>query len=207
MSEPIPQKNIYPLFATGVYKNKLNITLTGDELAAIYKLNSAKQILGTKLSNDKFILEQPELHRLKNILLGEIKEYFNSVMGYEFDIYITNSWCNVAGYNEGQTLHNHANSIVSGIFYLNVNDSQPSITFVNPTPPFLLNMRSQQYNMFNSLEFDIPIEDNTVILFPSQCFHYVKSNPTNNDRISIAFNTFVKGKIGVETSGGDLDLS
>jgi len=207
MSEPIPQKNIYPLFATGVYKNKLNITLTGDELAAIYKLNSAKQILGTKLSNDKFILEQPELHRLKNILLGEIKEYFNSVMGYEFDIYITNSWCNVAGYNEGQTLHNHANSIVSGIFYLNVNDSQPSITFVNPTPPFLLNMRSQQYNMFNSLEFDIPIEDNTVILFPSQCFHYVKSNPTNNDRISIAFNTFVKGKIGVETNGGDLDLS
>jgi uncharacterized protein (TIGR02466 family) len=207
MSDPVTQKNIYPLFATGVYKNKLNITLTNNELAAIYDLNSAKQILGTKLSNDKFILEQPELHRLKNILLGEIKEYFNSVMGYEFDIYITNSWCNVAGYNEGQTLHNHANSIVSGIFYLNVNDSQPSITFVNPTPPFLLNMRSQQYNMFNSLEFDIPIEDNTVILFPSQCFHYVKSNPTNNDRISIAFNTFVKGKIGVETSGGDLDLS
>lgn len=207
MSNPVTQKNIYPLFATGIYKNKLNITLTNTELAVIYKLSSAKQILGTKLSNDKFILEQPELQRLKNILLDEIKEYFNNVMGYEFEIYITNSWYNIAGYTEGQTLHNHANSIVSGVFYLNVNDSQPSITFVNPTPPFLLNMRSTQYNMFNSLEFDIPLEDNNVILFPSQCFHYVKSNPTSNDRISIAFNTFVKGKIGVETDGGDLDLS
>jgi len=206
MSDPVTQKNIYPLFATGVYKNKLNITLTNNELADIYDLNSSKQILGTKLSNDKFILERPELQRLKNILLDEVKEYFNTVMGYEFEIYITNSWCNIAGHAEGQTLHNHANSVVSGVFYLDVDQSQPSITFVNPTPPFLLNMRSQQYNMFNSLEFDIPLEDNTVILFPSQCFHYVKSNPTTNNRVSIAFNTFVKGNIGVETAGGDLDL-
>jgi uncharacterized protein (TIGR02466 family) len=206
MSDPVTQKNIYPLFATGVYKNKLNITLTNNELAAIYDLNSSKQILGTKLSNDKFILERPELQRLKNILLDEVKEYFNTVMGYEFEIYITNSWCNIAGHTEGQTLHNHANSVISGVFYLDVDQSQPSITFVNPTPPFLLNMRSQQYNMFNSLEFDIPLEDNTVILFPSQCFHYVKSNPTTNNRVSIAFNTFVKGNIGVETAGGDLNL-
>ena len=206
MTGQATQKNIYPLFATAIYKNKLNISLNNSELSAVYNLNSAKQILGTQLSNDKFILECPELSRIKSILLDEVKEYFNSVMGYEFEIYITNSWCNVAGYNEGQTLHNHANSIVSGVFYLNVDDSQPSITFVNPTPPFLLNMRSTEYNMFNSLEFDIPIEDNTVILFPSQCFHYVRQNPTNNNRISIAFNTFIKGKIGVETAGGDLDL-
>lgn len=206
MSDPVTQKNIYPLFATGVYKNKLNITLTDNESAAIYDLNSSKQILGTKLSNDKFILERPELQRLKNILLDEVKEYFNTIMGYEFEIYITNSWCNIAGHTEGQTLHNHANSVISGVFYLDVDQSQPSITFVNLTPPFLLNMRSQQYNMFNSLEFDIPLEDNTVILFPSQCFHYVKSNPTTNNRVSIAFNTFVKGNIGVETAGGDLDL-
>jgi len=206
MTVSINQKNIYPLFATAVYKNKLNIALTNSELSAIYNLSSAKQILGTQLSDDKFILERPELGRIKSIILDEVKEYFNSVMGYEFEIYITNSWCNVAGLTEGQTLHNHANSIVSGVFYLNVDDSQPSITFVNPTPPFLLNMRSKQYNMFNSLEFDIPLEDNTVILFPSQCFHYVKSNPTTNNRVSIAFNTFVKGNIGVETAGGDLDL-
>lgn len=206
MPESTNQKNIYPLFATAIYKNKLSISLTDSEISAIHNLDSAKQILGTQLSNDKFILERPELSRIKNILLNEIEEYFNNIMGYEFEIYITNSWCNIAGHNDGQTLHNHANSIVSGVFYLNVDSSQPSITFVNPTPPFLLNMRSEKYNMFNSLEFDIPLEDNTVILFPSQCFHYVKSNPTTNNRISVAFNTFVKGKIGVETAGGDLDL-
>jgi ectoine hydroxylase-related dioxygenase (phytanoyl-CoA dioxygenase family) len=61
--------------------------------------------------------------------------------------------------------------------------------------------------MFNSLEFDIPVENGEIILFPSQCFHYVKSNPTDKDRISIAFNTFVKGDIGVETDGGNLKLN
>ncbi len=128
-------------------------------------------------------------------------------MHYEFEIYITNSWYNIARHGEGQTLHNHANSIISGVLYLDVNTSQPSITFVNTVPPFLLNMRAMQYNMFNSLEFDIPVENGEIILFPSQCFHYVKSNPTNKDRISIAFNTFVKGDIGVETDGGNLKLS
>lgn len=201
------QKNLYPLFATAIYKNKLDIVLTDLELSAIRELDSSKQVLGTQLSTNKFILEKPELRRIKEIVTAEIKEYFNNLMHYEFEIYITNSWCNIARHGEGQTLHNHANSIISGVLYLDVNTSQPSITFVNTVPPFLLNMRAMQYNTFNSLEFDIPVENGEIILFPSQCFHYVKSNPTNKDRISIAFNTFVKGDIGVETDGGNLKLS
>ena len=201
------QKNLYPLFATAIYKNKLDIVLTDLELSAIRELDSSKQVLGTQLSTNKFILEKPELQRIKEIVTAEIKEYFNNIMHYEFEIYITNSWCNVARRGEGQTLHNHANSIISGVFYIDVNTSQPSITFVNTVPPFLLNMRAMQYNTFNSLEFDIPVEDGEIILFPSQCFHYVKSNLTDKDRISIAFNTFVKGDIGVETDGGNLKLS
>jgi len=201
------QKNLYPLFATAIYKNKLDIVLTDLELSAIRELDSSKQVLGTQLSTNKFILEKLELRRIKEIITTEIKEYFNNLMHYEFEIYITNSWCNIARHGEGQTLHNHANSIISGVFYLDVNTSQPSITFVNTVPPFLLNMRAMQYNTFNSLEFDIPVEDGEIILFPSQCFHYVKSNLTDKDRISIAFNTFVKGDIGVETDGGNLKLS
>lgn len=200
-------KSIYPLFATAVYKNKLDIILTDAEMSAIQLLDSSKQILGTQLSTDKFILEKPVLTRIKQMITCEIQEYFNSFMNYEFEIYLTNSWCNIAHNTEGQTLHNHANSIVSGVFYLKVNNSQPSITFVTTVPPFLLNMRAKKYNMFNSLEFDIPVEDNEIILFPSQCFHYVKPNTTSNDRISIAFNTFVRGNIGVEGNGGDLNLN
>ncbi len=52
------QKNLYPLFATAIYKNKLDIVLTDLELSAIRELDSSKQVLGTQLSTNKFILEK-----------------------------------------------------------------------------------------------------------------------------------------------------
>jgi uncharacterized protein (TIGR02466 family) len=201
------EKDIFPLFSVPVYKRKLDIALSDDELRFIKAQGSHTQALGSKLSDDKFVLERPELQRLKDMLLVEVKEYFNNFLQYEFEIYFTNSWINKINFDEQQTLHNHANSIVSGIFYINVEDSMPSISFVNHKPHLLLNMRAKNYNIFNSVEFDLPVENNTVVLFPSSCFHYVKKNLTDNDRISIAFNTFVKGRIGVETAGGDLFLN
>jgi len=201
------EKDIFPLFSVPVYKRKLDISLSNDELKFIKNQGSRTQALGSKLSNDKFVLEKIELLRLKDILLVEVKEYFNNFLQYEFEIYFTNSWINKINIDEQQTLHNHANSIISGIFYVSVEDSVPSISFVNHKPHFLLNMRAKNYNIFNSVEFDLPVENNTVVLFPSSCFHYVKKNFTDNDRISIAFNTFVKGHVGVETAGGDLFLN
>lgn len=200
-------KDIFPLFSVPIYKRKLEISLSEDELNFIKSQGSHQQALGSKLSDNKFVLETTNLERLKDSLLSEIKEYFNNFLNYEFEIYITNSWINKMNYDEQQTLHNHANSIISGIFYVKVEDSCPSVTFVNNRPHFLLNMRAKDYNIFNSVEFDIPVENNSVVLFPSSCFHYVRKNFTRNDRISIAFNTFVKGHIGVETAGGDLFLN
>lgn len=200
-------KDIFPLFSVPIYKRKLDIELAEHELKIIQNPEFHHQVLGSKLSNNKFVLEDPNLLRIKNILLSEVKEYFNRFLHYEFEIYFTNSWVNTMNLNEQQTLHNHANSIVSGIFYVRVDDSCPLVTFVNRNPHLLLNMRAQQYDIFNSVEYDIPVENNSVVLFPSTCFHYVKKNPTRNDRISIAFNTFVKGHIGVETAGGDLFLN
>ena len=56
------------------------------------------------------------------------------------------------------------------------------------------------------MEWELPVEDNCIVLFPSQCFHYVKKNTSNNERVSIAFNTFVNGNISSTTPGGDLNL-
>lgn len=200
-------KDIFPLFSVPVYKRKLDVNLTTAELDIIKNQHSHQQVLGSKLSDNKFILEDPVLQRLKDLLLTEVKEYFNNFLHYEFEIYFTNSWVNKINFDEQQTLHNHANSIVSGIFYIDVENSYPAVTFVNHKPHFLLNMRAKNYNVFNSVEFNLPVENNTIVLFPSSCFHYVQKNLTHNDRISLAFNTFVKGHIGVETAGGDIFLN
>jgi hypothetical protein len=74
-------------------------------------------------------------------------------------------------------------------------------------PPFLLNLKIKEFNPFNSIEWSVNVKDNTLLLFPSQLYHGVAPNFSNNNRISIAFNTFVKGQISDATSGAELYLN
>jgi uncharacterized protein (TIGR02466 family) len=197
---------IYPLFPTVVYKNKLERKLTSEELNFIYSSEVFHQSLGNEISTNNWILENSILTQLKNDLMEHVNIYLNEIMMVEAELYITNSWINVTGYQKQHALHNHNNSIISGVFYVDAADSQPSITFNKMNPPFFLHMKAKDYTIFNSMEWNIPIENNTIIVFPSQCYHFVKPNLTENQRISIAFNTFVRGNIGGDAEGADLNL-
>ncbi len=197
---------ITPLFVTPVYKNKIGRSFTAEEISFIDSINSYKQGLGNVNSENKFILSAPAMQNLKKDIEDNIYTYVQEVMKLDHEFYITNSWTNMTMLGQEHQLHNHSNSILSGVVYIKVNDSQPSITFNRLTPPFLLNMKPTEYNMFNSTEWTIPVEDGDILIFPSSCFHHVKVNETDNRRISIAFNTFVRGTIGSESSGADLIL-
>ena len=197
---------IYPLFPTVVYKNKLDRPLLSTELEFVYSSGVFEQSLGNEISTSQWVLEAPELAQLKKDLMDHINIYFNEIMQVDAELYMTNSWINVTAYEKQHSLHNHNNSILSGVFYINASDSQPSISFNRMTPPFFLHMSAKQYTMFNSMEWNVPVEDGGIIIFPSNCFHFVKPNLTNNQRISIAFNTFIRGNIGGDAEGADLQL-
>jgi hypothetical protein len=197
---------IYPLFPSVVYKNSLDRKLTSEELEFIYSSEVFEQSLGNEISTSNWVLEDSALSQLKKDLMQHVNIYLNEIMMVDAELYMTNSWINVTEHQRQHALHNHNNSIVSGVFYVNASDSQPSISFNRMVPPFFLHMRAKQYTMFNSMEWNIPIEDNNIIIFPSQCFHFVKPNLTNNPRVSIAFNTFIRGNIGGDAEGADLNL-
>jgi uncharacterized protein (TIGR02466 family) len=197
---------IYPLFPTVVYKNKLDRPLLSTELDFVYSSGVFEQSLGNEISTSQWVLEAPELSQLKKDLMDHVNIYLNEIMQVDAELYMTNSWINVTAHQKQHALHNHNNSILSGVFYINASDSQPSISFNRMTPPFFLHMSAKQYTMFNSMEWNVPVEDGGIIIFPSNCFHFVKPNLTNNQRISIAFNTFLRGNIGGDAEGADLQL-
>jgi uncharacterized protein (TIGR02466 family) len=197
---------ITPIFVTPVYKNKLSRPFTQEELDFVESINSYKQGLGNVNSDNKFVLSAPALQNLKKLIEENIQVYVKEVMKLDHEFYITNSWTNITELGQEHQLHNHSNSILSGVVYIKVSDSQPSITFNRLAPPFLLNMKPTEYNMFNSTEWSVSVEDGDILIFPSSCFHHVKVNQSNNRRISIAFNTFVRGTIGSESAGADLIL-
>jgi uncharacterized protein (TIGR02466 family) len=194
---------IQPLFATAVYKNILR-PLTPEELDFIQSRPRAPQGSGNLMSRSREVLEFNELADLKKLFLENIKEYAETIMGISNELYITSSWISFTEAKQGHNLHNHPNSILSGCFYVDVEKSQPSITFNSMTSPFLFSMMPKTFNSFNSAKWSVPVKDNMLLLFPSSCFHSVDVNHTPNTRISISFDTFIKGTVG--TTGSELYL-
>lgn len=195
---------VHALFPIPVYKTTLK-SLTLKEIKLIQSLNYFSQTLGNVVSENNHILEIPELFSLKTAIENEISNYVKDIIKSQLEIYITNSWVNRTTKNQQHFLHNHSNSILSGVYYINVDDSNPSITFNRMQSPFFLNFIPNEFTIFNSTEWTIPVENNTLIIFPSTMYHYVKPNETDNERVSLAFNTFVRGNIGYK-NGSYLEL-
>lgn len=197
--------DLFPLFPTVIYKKSLAFELTQTELDSIYSTSIYLQPLGNGTSDNVLLLNNPAFARIQKICLEHAQTYYTEVMKYDYKLHMTNSWLNVTQENQAHNLHNHNNSVLSGVLYIKTKDSAPSITFSRLHPPMLLNLTSTEPTFANALEWELPVEDNCIIIFPSQCFHYVRKNTTPNERISIAFNTFVNFSWQSEDST-DLDL-
>ena len=61
--------------------------------------------------------------------------------------------------------------------------------------------------MWNSSTWTYPVRNNLLILFPAWLDHGVTQNlNATRDRISLAFNVFVKGSIGIQGKLSELVL-
>lgn len=121
--------------------------------------------LGNAKTKSMSILEIPELVNIKSFCLSSLNNYTN-----DNDIYITESWLNFTMPGEWQHSHNHPNSLISGIFYVNVRKALHTV-------------------VFSELEETIGVERFDLLLFPSHLLHHTPKNIGNDLQISLAFNT------------------
>ena len=195
---------IHALFPLPVYKEKIRL-LDNNESNFIESTDVCYQTLVNAVSLNTRLLDAPTLIELRAVIEKKLDYYLKSILKVDNEIYITNSWLNKTNYKEQHFLHNHSNSILSGVYYINTEDSLPLITFNRMQTPFLLNFIPKEFTIFNSTEWSIPVENGCLIIFPSSLYHYVKINETTNTRTSIAFNSFVKGSIGFQ-NGSEITL-
>lgn len=196
---------LIPLFPQALYRAVFR-PLTDDEVKIINNFPVKRQQLGNHTSHEPYFLSEPGLEKLKNDLQEHVENYVREVMKVDYEVYITNSWKNLTMPGHQHIVHNHSNSIISGVLYVKSSYIQPTISFSRMTNPYLLGFQAKEYTPFNALEWTIPVEDNNIIIFPSTVYHYVKPNESDKDRLSIAFNTFVRGNIKTQNIGADLIL-
>ena len=190
---------VHPLFPQPIYISNLERKLTKEEVKAInkYRKKTYKNE-GNTVSKNKYVLENKMLKDLKKDLNKKVINYFNEVICTSNSIvpYTTQSWINDTETNQFHHRHSHANSYISGVFYIAADKKVDKITFYKTPAHEPIKPNIAKYNIFNSSTWEFPVETGNVILFPSSLHHGVNQKKGTNTRISLSFNNFFKGTIG-----------
>ena len=165
-------------------------------------LQDTTQNVYNKTSKETYVLDK-HLPKLREFFETCIKTYVEKVIiGDEYnqeklDFQITQSWVNLTQTGQSHHIHTHANSFISGVFYIKANSSLDNITFVNDIMcSQILEFEAKKFNQFNSSTWSLPVLTGRLILFPSSLPHRVDTTKGSDDRISLSFNVFPFGVIG-----------
>ena len=203
---------IHGVFPTPVYIVKRDTNLSPKEAKEIRKIIDKEGMYnnaGNSTSNNSYIFNG-KLKKLKQFCEEHIKTYVEQVIypKEELDFYITQSWLNITKPGEFHHDHSHNNSLISGVFYISTEEDD-KITFSDPNARVkeLIKFEQKEYNLFNSTSWFFPSVTNELVLFPSWLNHKVDTNEkATTDRISLSFNTFVRGTLGIRKNLTELFL-
>ena len=122
---------LYPLFSKLVYVKKTNIN-TDKILSLVKKENFriAKDNVtnNAQVSMNNNILDKKQYRFLKNIIMKEINFYTQNVMKYKNNFQLTKSWLTKTETNQVSDYHNHFNSFLSAVLYINIIKLSPCCT-------------------------------------------------------------------------------
>jgi len=200
------------LFPSSVYITKRNSNLDSTEKKEIESIikEGARKVGDLDYYTDNTHIFDSKLKNLKEFCEHHIKIYVKEVLNpkEELDFYITQSWLNVVEPGGNILNHHHSNSIISGTFYV-ATEEDDGIKFEDPNfkTKNLIRFEPKEFNIWNSTYWTLFSKNNELMLFPSWLEHQVISNEkATTNRISISFNTFVKGTFGAASSLNELIL-
>jgi len=195
------RKDVLDLFPTPLGIYELNREFFEDEINFFKKeQNNITKNIGNFYSKNNYILENREMEGLKIILEDCLNNFYLSIFcpKYKSKVYITQSWLNFTQENEYHHAHNHLNSFLSGVLYVSSDEKTDNITFskIGLVNNNIFSVETEKFNQFNSRSYTLPTKSKTLLFFPSNVVHEVLNKKSNSLRISLSFNSFLRGKIG-----------
>lgn len=97
-------------------------------------------------------------------------------------------WVNICSTHHGQDIHNHANRLISGVYYVKVPPGAPGLLIRSPYEDTMIHIPVEEPNIVNTMIFEVPAVEGKMVCFRSFVKHSVRPNTTKGERISIAFN-------------------
>lgn len=172
----------------------LDVELTAAAIVAIQqeKIETnlrSDQLFHTTVTNP---LGHELFSRIVAVAMPKLVDFGYLLFGERLNWTIKEMWTNVLERGGSQTMHSHANSFISGVFYLTPSHPGSRTVFIRPPGgsdySFRHHTRDAAMGPFNAGKYALPVaEPGDLVLFPSYLYHEVPRNQ-GDQRMTIAFN-------------------
>jgi uncharacterized protein (TIGR02466 family) len=181
---------LIPLFSKPIFKTQLrnfNVDISEIKWAKNYQ---------NWISESQDILNHPAFKNIAEEICSIVADYFYGVMSASpnTEIYITESWLNKTEKGQNHHRHWHPNSIISGVVNLAGDPSSGHLKLITSQYE-TIEYEVINPNLYNSKSWSFESIPGNFVLFPSNVEHLVEEYLGDEPRISLSFNTFVKGTI------------
>jgi uncharacterized protein (TIGR02466 family) len=210
----LTQKQMFMLFPTALFMGKISDITACDRIEkSLREMQKASKGYAAKTGQLAFMTRDdiqtlPEMKEICDLIMKESGAILDAYKIKRDSHYITNMWANIANPNRRHALHIHPNCLFSGILYIKTPKNCGPTAFSSPRqlsrqiePAFT------EKNEINSDVFVMPAEKGRMLMWPSYLPHAVEqgnAEDENDERIVLAFNIMIKGKIEGLTISLDL---
>ena len=190
---------VHSLFSLPIYNSKVELN---NELTLLKSMEwKEADASGTRITHNCNMLNMPQFSALKEQIDIHVETYAREVLSINErqKFHMVRSWgVKISDSSETQP-HHHANSILSGVFYLQADKGCGGLAFsqygLKLFPP-VLDFSFDEMNKFNSPKWTFDVDVAKLFIFPSHIEHKAEVNGSSEDRYSIAFDYWVSGKFG-----------
>ena len=136
----------------------------------------------------------------KTFIENSIRQFVDKHIDDE-NLIITQSWIHRSDNVTPLYGHYHANSILSGVYYLDADENTVGTSFYkgtsNATVDYpIINVNWKKESIFPYVKQTVPAKKNTLYLFPSETLHNVLQGQVTQPRHVLSFNTWFDGPFG-----------
>lgn len=195
---------VYQLFPTPLYVNSYRGDLSEvKEYFNECKVTNPSQSGYGMISENSYILDHPVCNSLNTFFKDCFREFATEVMRYKYeDIELAQSWLTYKAPGQFHKAHTHPNTILSGVFYYDIQPGDAAICFSKEVKSFnrpyiepsLLD--DYQQHPYSQEEIYFTPSQNDFIIFPSWLVHGVPPNTTNHIRKALGVNAMTRGTLG-----------
>lgn len=189
---------VQPLFAEPVFRQDVSEFISVEQIEYVKNLKMVRNQVNL-ISENLYLFNEPIMSSVKDAVQEAVNVFAYDIMGISQELYITQSWSLINNPSIGMHGHSHSNSIVSGsLYFTDLPEPNARMIFDRHQVYQQLQMTplAEKRNFYNTPANFIEPRAGEVVLFSSSLQHYVEANNSSEDRYSIAFNTFIKGKLG-----------